>query len=125
MTTQYLLVDTNTFLHYLSLDQIDWIVLFPNRRLVLVICPPVIRELNKHKDAPRTPKLRDRAAAALGKLTQWEEGTPTIFGGCADLQFRAHDAGIDFSAFHLINEVQMTTSWPHLSSSSLRLEKIQ
>lgn len=105
MTTQYLLIDTNIFLHCLSLDQIDWNAIFPKQRLVLVICPQVIRELNKHKDAPQTPKLRDRAAAALGKLEQWADGSPTVFGAFTELHFRVHEARIDFLAFNLVREI--------------------
>jgi rRNA-processing protein FCF1 len=47
METVNVLLDTNIFLHYLSLEQIEWIDLFPDQKVVLFICPQVIRELNK------------------------------------------------------------------------------
>jgi hypothetical protein len=63
METLFVVLDTNTFLHYISLDQVGWNEVFPDQDVVLFICPPVIRELNKQKDTPRTSKLRDRATS--------------------------------------------------------------
>jgi rRNA-processing protein FCF1 len=75
MEAVFVVLDTNTFLHYVSLEQVGWNELFPDQNVVLLICPPVIRELNKHKDAARTSKLRDRATVALRKIDAWADSS--------------------------------------------------
>jgi predicted ribonuclease YlaK len=104
--TVFLILDTNTFLHYASPDQIDWSEVFPDKRVVLFVCPPVIRELNKHKDTPRTPKLRDRAASALRKLDTWADSpSPIVLKNAVEVRFTIHDPEIDFAAHHLVREI--------------------
>lgn len=106
MEAVFAILDTNTFLHYASLEQIDWNEVFPDKRVVLLVCPPVIRELNKHKDTPRTPKLRDRAASALRRLDAWADSpSPIILRNAVEVRFTIHDAGIDFAAHHLVREI--------------------
>ena len=106
MDTVFAILDTNTFLHYAGLDQIDWSEVFPDKKVVLFVCPPVIRELNKHKDTPRTPKLRDRAASALRRLDAWADSpSPIILRNAVEVRFTIHDAGIDFAAHHLVREI--------------------
>lgn len=74
--------------------------------MVLFVCPPVIRELNKHKDTPRTPKLRDRAASALRRLDAWTDSlSPIVLPNAVEVRFTIHDAGIDFAAHHLVRDI--------------------
>jgi rRNA-processing protein FCF1 len=106
METVFLVPDTNTFLHYVSLEQVDWNELFPNQNVVLYICPPVIRELNKHKDTPRTSKLRDRAAAALRMIDAWADSLPPILlRRSVEVQFRIHDSVVEFSTHNLVRDI--------------------
>jgi rRNA-processing protein FCF1 len=106
MEKTYIVVDTNTFLHFIDLDQIRWEELFPGKILVLVICPQVIRELNRHKDTPRNPKIRDRATNILRKIEGWVDSESNIaLKGSVEVQFRIYDASIDFAAFKLVREV--------------------
>ena len=106
MEAVFAILDTNTFLHYLSLEQIDWSDVFPGKQVVLFVCPPVIRELNKHKDAPRTAKLRDRASAALRRLDAWADSpSPVVLSNAVEIRFTIHDARIDFAAHHLVREI--------------------
>lgn len=107
MDTVFVVLDTNTFLHYVSLEQIDWNELFPGKKVVLFICPPVIRELNKHKDAPRTAKLRDRAATALRRIDCWADAAPPItLRDQVELRFTIHEPGIDFAAHNLVRHIE-------------------
>ncbi len=68
MGTIHLFPDTPNFLHYQTFEQIDLPALLGADAVVLVIAPIVIRELNDHKDSHPTPRLRKRAAAAIGRL---------------------------------------------------------
>ena len=70
MTTKVSFVDTNLFLHFPTLDQIDWLDLLRCDCVVIIVTvtATVIRELNRHKDAPVSFKLRERAASSLKKL---------------------------------------------------------
>jgi len=106
METVFAILDTNTFLHFVSLEQIDWSEVFPDKKVLLFVCPPVIRELNKHKDAPRTAKLRDRAASALRRLAAWADlPSPIVLRNEVEIRFSIHDAGIDFAEHNLVRDI--------------------
>ncbi len=106
MASTFVFPDTNTFLHYPPVDQIDWTGLLQVGSVVLVITPVVIRELNKHKDFPRTSKVREHAAAALSRLHGWsEEAAPITIRSGVELEFRTNDPLIDFSAKNLSHNV--------------------
>jgi rRNA-processing protein FCF1 len=106
METVFVVLDTNTFLHYVSLEQVGWNELFPDQNVVLCICPPVIRELNKNKDTPRTSKMRERATAALRKIDIWADSSvPMTLREAVEVRFRVHDSGIDFAAHNLVREI--------------------
>jgi len=106
METVFVVLDTNTFLHYLSLEQVSWDKLFPDKNVVLFICPLVIRELNKHKDTPRTSKLRDRATAALRKIDAWADSLPPmILRDAVEVRFRIYDSSIEFTAHNLVRDI--------------------
>jgi len=57
----YLFLDTNTHLHFLGLEQIDWRKYFHGQEIVLVLAPITITELDKHKYISSHKKIRDRA----------------------------------------------------------------
>jgi predicted ribonuclease YlaK len=106
METVFVILDTNTFLHVASLEQIDWSEVFPDKKALLFVCPPVIRELNRQKDTPRTAKLRDRAASALRRLDAWaDSSSPIILRNAVEVRFTIHDAGIDFAEHNLVREI--------------------
>jgi hypothetical protein len=99
-----LLLDTNVFLHYRSLEEIDWLAVTDKRHVTLVVAPIVVRELNKHKDNPRSKKLRDRASSALRKLRNWKQLTSEIRPGVA-LYFIASDPQTDFAKYGLVRDI--------------------
>jgi hypothetical protein len=102
MSQRFAFPDTNTFLHYPTLDHIDWPDVLGCDAAVIVIAPIVIRELNRHKDAPTSPKSRERAASALRKLHGWsEQAVPIMIRKDVELQFRTHDPLIDFAGERL------------------------
>jgi rRNA-processing protein FCF1 len=99
-------LDTNTFLHFPRLDQLDWPELLQATDVLLIISPVVIRELNRHKDFPTSTKTRERAATALRILDKWsDESSPVLIRKFVELQFRVQDPLIEFAAFNLSREI--------------------
>ena len=99
-------LDTNTFLHFPRLDQIDWPALLHSSDVRLIVAPVVIRELNRHKDFPTSLKTRERAAAALKALDEWsEQPMPVVIRRSVELHFRIQDPLVDFARFNLSHDV--------------------
>ena len=68
MPTLCLFADTNLFLHYKSLDQIDWSKLGDFDHVEVVVCPPVQREIDALKgrrEGRRSERARKAASALL------------------------------------------------------------
>ena len=66
MPTLCLFADTNLFLHYKSLDQIDWSKLGNFYHIEVVVCPPVQREIDELKGGrERRRSERARKAASI------------------------------------------------------------
>jgi len=95
-------VDTNTFLHYLALEHVDWPAVLGARRVTLMIAPVIIRELDKHKSTSSSRKLRKRAAAAIARLNKWADAAlPAVIRPGVQLGFVVHEPGVDFDALRL------------------------
>lgn len=62
---KYLFIDTNTFLHFKSIEEIDWCQLFGIDSVVLIICSPVISELDKIKIFNNNSVIKKRAQHTL------------------------------------------------------------
>ena len=72
MPTIYLFADTNLFLHYKPLDQIDWSKLGDFDSIEVVVCPPVQREIDTLKggrEGRRSERAR-RTASILLEIAQ-------------------------------------------------------
>jgi hypothetical protein len=70
--------DSNVFLHYKPLAQIDWCRVLKARSVVLVICLPVIQELDNKKSDPR---LADRARRAIKEIEEHEAAAKPLRSG--------------------------------------------
>ncbi len=104
--TQCVFLDTNIFLHYRPIEHIDWLGILDTESVILVVSTTVIRELNRHKDFPSSPKVRERAAASLIKLHGWSEQEPPIMiRNSVELQFRERDPVIDFGSELLSRDI--------------------
>jgi hypothetical protein len=57
--------DTNLFLHYRRLDEIDWLDTTGADAVTLLIAPIVVRELDRKKVQGETKRIRDRANERL------------------------------------------------------------
>ncbi len=107
MQSRYAFADTNIFLHYPPLAQIDWIHHLKSEKVTLVVTPFVIRELNKHKDAGTSRKIRDRAASALKALRGFSKKDPPIgIRDSVELHFQLKEPSSEtFSSHDLAREV--------------------
>lgn len=78
-----LFLDTMTYLHYLSVEQIDWqgVLGVSKADEVLIVVPGItLREIDKHKN--HTPRLRERAQKVGTRIAAWiAEGRPAIRPG--------------------------------------------
>lgn len=61
--------DTNLFLHYRAINEIDWCALVKAHPLEIKIAPVVTRELEEQRVVHQVRRIRDRAASAI-KLLQ-------------------------------------------------------
>lgn len=100
----YALVDTNTFLHFRSLDQIDWCKELTKHSVVLIVCAAVLRELeDKAKESP-DQKLRDRAQRSLSRLRAVHNTSDISFAEGVELVIQAKEPSIDWTASQLDRE---------------------
>ncbi|SRR6266849_8947605 len=71
--------DVNYFLHFRSLDQVDWLKVLGAEAVTIVIAPVTLRELNTKKDLGETKKLRKRADSCLKKLANYLKQTGPVY----------------------------------------------
>lgn len=66
-----IVLDSNYFLHFKDLEEIQWSKLFEEEYSQIIACivPPVISEIDKHKYSER-PRLRERAGKVAKKLKE-------------------------------------------------------
>src|SRR5437868_4439637 len=68
-TSKVVCVDTNVFLHFTPLDQMDLSDIAEGRPLELLVCVPVVRELSQKKHDPR---LGEKARKALRMIEEMD-----------------------------------------------------
>lgn len=119
MKPLYVFLDTNIFLHYKSFDQIRWTEVFGTSRVILVITPIVIRELDERKDQHKLSAIRDRARTALKKIEQSSlDPTNTQLRDGVELEY-AKEPTVDFEHYSLRREI----SDDHLIASCLTYDE--
>ena len=69
----YLFLDTMVLLHFKPLSDIPWEDLFEDSEIELRITRGVIRELDRHKNAPSSSKIRERARRVLRNIELWAD----------------------------------------------------
>jgi len=100
-------LDTNIYLHYQDIGQIDWLKVVQADAVIIVVPPITIRELNKHKDSHPRTRVRKRAGAVLKRLSALFISSlqAQLKSGVA-IHLEDRDALIDFGAHHLSREIQ-------------------
>ena len=71
-------VDTNILLHFKPLVEIDWCTLLSAKSVTLVLCLPVIQELDHKKYDSR---LGDRASRALKEIDEYDTAVKPLKPG--------------------------------------------
>lgn len=69
----YVFPDTNIFLHYRPLNEIDLPSMLGNRQVTLVITQIVIKELEKHKWSHPIEGIRKRAIESTKRIKEWSK----------------------------------------------------
>lgn len=107
MSEKYIFPDTNIFLHYPQVDHVDWPLHLQASKVILVVAPIVIRELNKHKDDSNSTKIiRERAAKTLKVLRGFSRtNVPFEIRDSVELRFQPSDPQIDFSLYGLVRDL--------------------
>jgi hypothetical protein len=128
--------DTNLFLHYRRLDEIDWLDTTGADAVTLLIAPIVVRELDRKKVQGETKRIRDRANERLKWLQSIVRKQPSeeIRAG-VKIEFIGREPALDYAAERLdraINDDQLVASVlayarehetePRVTSSDLGLE---
>ena len=101
-------LDTNIYLHYTDFDGIDWPRIV-DADSVLVIVPPItVRELNKYKDSPGSPRVRKRAAVAIRKLDAlFDTLLQASFRPNSEIRLEDRDPGVEvYEQYELNRDIQ-------------------
>jgi rRNA-processing protein FCF1 len=93
--------DTNLFLHYRPINEIDWCVLVKARPVEIKIAAVVTRELEEQRVVHPVRKIRERATSAV-KLLQKYIGQSEVRDGVS-LHFLTDDPTPDYAAAQNLN----------------------
>src|SRR5690242_14518093 len=96
----YLFIDTNVLLHYRRIEDIDWLNLSGANAVVIILCPTVVREMDRHKISHSQSKFRKRAQEIITSLHSRLSGSvPKVIREKVQIEFVAHDPELDFAAY--------------------------
>jgi len=104
--TCYCILDANMLLHFRCLAGVDWRKELDEDAVVLVVCPPVLRELENHEKASPDRKIRDRAQRAIAKVRSIDSCAsqdPLSVG--AEVEVLFEEATLDWGAHGLDKDV--------------------
>jgi hypothetical protein len=106
ITVTFIFVDTNVLLHFKRLEDIDWCAIANTSQVTVVLCPVVIRELEKQKAMHPQGKIRKRAQALASNLYSRLAGTSSPeLRPDVRLEFVSHEPNVDFVAHKLRSEI--------------------
>jgi rRNA-processing protein FCF1 len=102
----HVFLDANLALHYKRPDKIDWLKFLGASKVILVVTPVFIRELEKNKVNNTKNKLRKRAAQFITWLEKISRSTPPFYiRDCVSILFIQHEPNIDFSEYRLSHSI--------------------
>src|SRR5580698_9395804 len=93
--------DTNVFLHYRRLTEIDWCALLKVKTVTIMIAPMVTGELEEQKTLNPSRKLRDRADASVRMLNKCLEGNWVRDG--VTIEFLVSEPSLKIASAHSLN----------------------
>ena len=100
--------DTNVFLHFRPVNEIDWCSLLHETTVDLKIAPVVTRELEEQKTVNQVRKLKERAAGAVKLLYKYVGGTLVRDG--VTLEFLIKEPTAEYAASRGLN-LQLGDDW--------------
>jgi hypothetical protein len=111
-----IIVDTNMFLHFRRLDELDWCELSGAAHCSVVVAPVLMRELERAKVHNPNAKLRERAKDAVAWLaSKIENEDPIALREEVTLIFDEQEPLIDFAEHRLSRDI----ADDHLIASAL------
>lgn len=95
----YLFPDTNIFLHYRWIGEIDWCAEIASDQVTLVVAHTVVRELDRHKTLHPKKHLRSRARTVVQRLRDLldKSGGQIALRDRTSLVWSFRKPGIDFA----------------------------
>ena len=114
-TTVHVFIDTNTALHFMRPDQIDWRTLANANEVVLVAAPVLLRELGHQQVINSSSKLKARAADYIKWLHKFVRHPEAEIRTGVRWWFLPEEPQLDFAAEHL----SQTIADDHLIASIL------
>jgi predicted ribonuclease YlaK len=104
--------DTNIFLHYRPIAELDWHSMTQGHPIRIQIAPVVTRELEQHKTFHPIKRIRNRAATALRMLHNFlEDGVPCkITRDDVWLDFLVYEPSQEFAVSKRLN-LQLADDW--------------
>ncbi len=102
MSTAHIFIDTNTALHFLRPDQIDWQALTGAREVLLIAAPIFVRELDYQKVHNPSRKLRARAGDYLKWLSRFVDEPDALIRPWVRWHFIPDEPLLNFPAHRLL-----------------------
>jgi len=103
--------DTNIFLHYRPLAELDWRSMAQGQPVRILIAPVVTRELEERKTLHPIKRIRERAAVALKMLHKFlEDGLPCKVRDGVLLDLLAQEPSPEFAVAKHLN-LQLADDW--------------
>lgn len=100
-------LDTNIYLHYQDIEQINWLEIAQADNVTIIVPPITVRELNKNKEIHPRKRIRKRAGATLTKLfTLFSSTHQTQLNDVISIHLEDRDPILDSNEFHLNPEIQ-------------------
>lgn len=99
-----LFLDTNIYLHYQDIKQIDWLDTVQADEVLIVVPPVIVRELNKTKDSGSRSPTRHRADKVIKQLlAYYKPDTEVELKPHVLLYFEGRDPPHDFFVKHYLS----------------------
>lgn len=89
MKERHIFLDTMIFLHYVSIEEIDFLSLLDADKITIVIPRITIRELDKAKNVHNQSRIRERAKKVLHKIEKWMLPAEPIRSGITLLKYES------------------------------------
>lgn len=118
-------LDTNILLHYTFFTEINWCEALNLKKITLVICPPVLDDLEDEKVTNENKKIKERADKVLKKLRSFLPlGLHSTLRKNVKLELKSDDPKIDWNKENLNPSVKDNHIIAHFISDSRQNKKI-